>query len=108
MGYELTDEEIKKIVKGWSVEHYGAEPYWWLVAYKDIAKAAQAKLQSYYRDMAPEKLREKITEIVESYDSTQPIDCYPDSPNVNCPVCNTVDQILSLVMGYFVEKKEVE
>ena len=57
---ELTEEEIKEIVRSWQPKYYEAEPYWWVTAYKDIAKAAQAKLQSYYASLTPGKLREEV------------------------------------------------
>ena len=65
--YRLTDEEIIEIVKSWEPKHYGAKPHWWVTAYKDIADAAQAKLQKHYRDMTPEELREEVAKTTRDF-----------------------------------------
>ena len=106
---ELTVEEIDKAVHDWEEVDWSVRSvqlgrgHWEEIA-PVIAKAAQAKLQSYYRDMTPEKLRGEVRDIVigvynQGFESSKGI------PTQNVSFDKRTDQILSLVMAYKVIKE---
>lgn len=114
MDYRLTDEEAKNI----SIDVLGLD----LVAltgnnnpslaYKigkiqqETVDAQIAKLQKYYADMGSGELKYSISDVI--CGNCPLLDVCQHRKDDQLPPCNdlqsTIDQILSLVMGYMVEK----
>jgi len=55
MEWELTDEELNKIVKGFAYTASKAEPQWWRREYMKIANAAVAKYQKWLKGQQEER-----------------------------------------------------
>ena len=91
MGYELTDGEIKIEVN--RLREMGSRHSY--AAGRRVAQAQIAKLQSYYRDMAPEKVREKVALLI-----YEDLGQYPDGGKS----LKMAARIIPLVMGSIVEK----